>query len=118
MPREVDRLQTFSTTVTNAVGLHARPAASIVQVAQDFVSEILISNGNQQANAKSILAVLALGAGVGTHLIFTIQGSDEAQALRLLTETVASSLGPIRPGNDEPRSHQEGASDSKEGIPS
>jgi phosphocarrier protein HPr len=68
--------------VSNRLGLHARAAAKLVRLASRFSSEIHISreDANQQIDSKSILGVLMLAASKGTCLIFSIEGSDEAEA--------------------------------------
>ncbi|HSW40131.1 MAG TPA: HPr family phosphocarrier protein [Acidobacteriota bacterium] len=79
-------------TVANRLGLHARAAAKLVRLASRFSSEVHLSreNANQRIDSKSILGVLMMAASKGTRLIFTIEGSDEAEAgeaIRKLFET-------------------------------
>lgn len=71
-----------SILVTNRLGLHARAAAKLVQLASSFISEIHLSreDANQQIDSKSILGVLMLAASKGTRLVFSIEGRDEAEA--------------------------------------
>ena len=68
--------------VTNKLGLHARAAAKLVRLASRFSSEIHLSreDANQQIDSKSILGVLMLAASMGTRLIVSIEGQDEAEA--------------------------------------
>ncbi len=78
----------------NKAGLHARPAAFLVQEAKKFSSQIIIRKGDKSANAKNVLQVLSLGADVGDEIEVIITGNDEneaAQAIqKLLTETLPS----------------------------
>ena len=69
--------------VSNELGLHARAAAKLVKTAKEFKSEIVLMNSDrtQEANAKSILSVLALAASCGTELIVKAEGVDEAEAI-------------------------------------
>jgi phosphocarrier protein len=68
--------------VTNKLGLHARAAAKLVRLASSFSSEIHLSreDANQQIDSKSILGVLMLAASMGTRLVISIEGPDEAEA--------------------------------------
>lgn len=75
-------------TVTHPAGLHARPAALFVQTAQRFRCAVQVRHGERRANAKSILGVLALGAGPGAQVIVEAQGDDAAQALAALQALV------------------------------
>ena len=68
-------------TLTNKLGLHARPAAQFVQLAASFKSQITISAGGKTAAAKSILGLLGLGARQGTTITVTIDGDDEQEAM-------------------------------------
>ncbi len=71
-----------SIMVTNRLGLHARAAAKLVQLASRFSSEIHLSreDANQRIDSKSILGILMLAASQGTRLVVSIEGSDEAEA--------------------------------------
>lgn len=67
--------------VTNKLGLHARAAAKLTQLAGRFQSEIYISRGAQRVNAKSIMGVMMLAAGLGVTVRIDAHGTDEARAL-------------------------------------
>jgi phosphocarrier protein len=71
-------------TVTNRAGVHARPAALIVQKVKDFKCNIYISKDNEKINAKSIMGVITLGASYGTELTISAEGEDEVQAVQTL----------------------------------
>lgn len=73
-----------------AVALHARPAASFVKTAIRFRSRVTVAAGNKSADAKSILAVLALGATGGTRLTLSAEGEDASAALDALATCVAA----------------------------
>ena len=73
----------------NMVGLHARPAAKLVETAGKFSSKIMISYNGREANARSILKVLALGAEHGAMINVRIEGEDEGEAARAIEELVA-----------------------------
>lgn len=68
-------------TVVNNVGLHARPAAVFVRIASGYQSDISILTDRGQADAKSLLSVLALGVTKGTQMSIIADGPDEEEAL-------------------------------------
>ena len=72
-------------TITNRVGLHARPARLLVQTAAQYQSQIQLRHGGKSANAKSILSVLQLGAVMGDSLVLHAEGEDAEKALDALT---------------------------------
>ena len=67
--------------VSNKLGLHARAAAKLTQLAGRFESDIHISRGGQRVNAKSIMGVMMLAAGLGVTVRIEANGADEDQAL-------------------------------------
>ena len=67
-------------TVTNRAGIHARPAAMIVQTASRYESRIMLGKDNEEINAKSIMGIITLGAGYDTMLKLTVEGPDEQEA--------------------------------------
>lgn len=71
-------------SVKNRAGLHARPAAMIVQTASQFESDLFIEKGSEKINAKSIMGILTMGAGFGSELILSADGPDEQGALDAL----------------------------------
>ena len=79
--------------IGNKLGLHARPAAQLVQVASKFSSEILFARGEETVNAKSIMGVLMLAAPQGTALKVIVCGEDAPQALREIEILVANKFG-------------------------
>lgn len=77
-------------TILNPAGLHARPAALVVERAKALESEITIATNGKQASAKSILSVLALGASTGDVATVTAVGDDAELALERITEIMTS----------------------------
>jgi len=73
-------------TVTNKMGLHARPSARVVQTATRFKSEVFLIKGDMIINAKSMLGVIALAAECGTELLVRAVGADEKEAVRALVQ--------------------------------
>jgi phosphotransferase system HPr (HPr) family protein len=80
-------------TIHHKVGLHARPAALFVRTAKQFHSTIKATHGEREANAKSILGVLTLGANQGAVLTLHAEGEDADQALEALATLVNSNFG-------------------------
>jgi phosphocarrier protein len=68
-------------TVTNKLGLHARASAKLTQLASKYRSEIFISRGTRRVNAKSIMGVMMLAAGMGTIVKLEAEGDDAPEAL-------------------------------------
>ncbi|MDF3003337.1 MAG: crh [Bacillota bacterium] len=79
--------------VQNKTGLHARPAATFVQTAAKFQSNVTIEKDSKKANAKSMLAVLALGVSKDAEIRITAEGEDENHAVKTLKELVESKFG-------------------------
>lgn len=80
-------------TVHNKVGLHARPAALFVQTAKQFNCDVKVTHGDREANAKSILGVLALGANQGAVITIYAEGENADQALTALETLIADNFG-------------------------
>ncbi len=76
-------------TLPEGVALHARPAALFVRTAMRFRSKIVVAANGREADAKSILNVLGLGAVAGTELLVRAEGDDAAEALDALAETLS-----------------------------
>lgn len=79
-----------SFSVIDEAGLHARPASVLVNVANDFVSDIKIKYEEKTANLKSILGVMGLGVPYGVEFTISAEGSDEQEAINKLTETLTN----------------------------
>lgn len=73
-------------TIENKFGIHARPAAKIVEKAMQFDSEIFLQKDNIQINGKSILSVLLLAAEKGTEILVLTNGPDEELAAMAIVE--------------------------------
>ncbi|MEP7076758.1 MAG: HPr family phosphocarrier protein [Acidobacteriota bacterium] len=83
--------------VRNQLGLHARAAAQLVRLANEFKSTIIVSreDTNSFANAKSILSILTLAASMGTKLLVTAEGDDEEQALASIKSLFLTGFGEV-----------------------
>jgi phosphocarrier protein len=67
-------------TIKNRAGIHARPAALLVQTASKFASKIWLEKGTEKINAKSIMGIITLGAAFGTPIRIVTEGEDESAA--------------------------------------
>ena len=79
--------------IVNRLGLHARAAAKLVRLAGRFESEITLRRGEQEADAKSIMAVMMLAATEGTELELDAQGEDAERALENLRTLILERFG-------------------------
>lgn len=72
--------------VKSKSGIHARPAGLIVELAQNFKSEVMIQKGEHKINGKSIMAVLSMAAQNGENLKILADGSDELEVINAFDE--------------------------------
>ena len=72
-------------TITNNVGLHARPATFFIQKANSYRSSIWVEREDRRVNAKSLLGVLSMGIVKGTTITLIADGADEEEALEGLS---------------------------------
>ena len=79
-------MQERQITVSNKLGLHARASAKLVQLVQGFRSQVWLVNGSREVNAKSIMGVMMLAAGIGTSLTVRADGPDEEQAVSAVAD--------------------------------
>jgi phosphocarrier protein len=79
--------------IVNKLGLHARAAAKLTQVAGGYRSEIWLSRSGRRVNAKSIMGVMMLAAGQGTKVLIEASGDDAGDAIAAITKLVAERFG-------------------------
>jgi phosphocarrier protein len=77
-------------TIKNRAGVHARPAAMLVQTTKDFKSNIYFEKGKDRINAKSIMGIITLGAAYGTEIRIIADGEDEETAVSVLVRLFES----------------------------
>jgi phosphocarrier protein HPr len=80
-------------TIVNGLGLHARPAAQLVQAANRHRSEIAFTKDGTTVNAKSIMGVLTLAAAKGSLLTVACEGEDAEAALAVIGKMIESGFG-------------------------
>jgi len=75
--------------VKNKQGLHARPAALFVQVANKYQSEVTVIKDEEEVNGKSIMGIMTLAAGKGSSILLKINGNDAEQAMQELEQIIS-----------------------------
>ncbi len=80
-------------TIKNKLGIHARPAASIVKVAGQYKSAVMLERDGINANAKSIMDILIVEADMGSKLTVVADGEDENEALEAIVKLIESGFG-------------------------
>ncbi|MEJ7138186.1 HPr family phosphocarrier protein [Amphibiibacter pelophylacis] len=86
-------MQQASITVSNKLGLHARASAKLTKLAGSFKSEVFLSRNGRRINAKSIMGVMMLAAGLGAEIEIEVNGPDEAEALAALLQLFEDKFG-------------------------
>ena len=81
------------TTIVNKLGLHARASAKLTQLAGNYKCEIWMSRKGRRINAKSIMGVMMLAAGIGSTVTIETEGSDEAEAMQGILALIADKFG-------------------------
>jgi phosphocarrier protein HPr len=81
--------------IKNKQGLHARPAALFVQIANKFDSDVVVTKGKAKVNGKSIMGIMMLEAGRGAKVTITTKGEDAQQAITELENLLLSDIEDI-----------------------
>ena len=79
--------------IVNKLGLHARASAKLTQEASRFASGVWLTRNNRRVNAKSIMGVMMLAAGLGSTVELETDGADEAQAMEAIAKLFAERFG-------------------------
>ena len=82
-----------SITINNKLGLHARASAKLTKLAGTFQSDVFMTRNDRRVNAKSIMGVMMLAAGVGSIVELEIDGADEQAAMDALTALINDKFG-------------------------
>jgi len=80
-------------TISNKLGLHARASAKLTKLAGSFKCEVFMSRSNRRVNAKSIMGVMMLAAGIGSQVELETEGPDEQAAQEAITALVNDKFG-------------------------
>lgn len=84
---------TATTTIINKLGLHARASAKLTKLAGSFPCEVWIAKGERRVNAKSIMGVMMLAAGLGSTVTLDTEGDRAQEAMDALLALVAERFG-------------------------
>ena len=80
-------------TISNKLGLHARASAKLTKLAGSFACEVWMARGERRINAKSIMGVMMLAAGIGTEVMVETHGADEPDARDALLALINDKIG-------------------------
>jgi phosphocarrier protein HPr len=82
-----------STNISNKLGLHARASAKLTKLAGSFPCEVWMSKGERRVNAKSIMGVMMLAAGIGSTVQIETNGAQEQEAMDALLALISDKFG-------------------------
>ena len=80
-------------TISNKLGLHARASAKLTKLASSFASDVHLARNGRRVNAKSIMGVMMLAAGMGSEVELEVEGPDEQAAARAIVGLVNEKFG-------------------------
>jgi phosphocarrier protein len=82
-----------TTTINNKLGLHARASAKLTKLAASYPCEVWLSRGERRVNAKSIMGVMMLAAGIGSEVLVETDGEREQEAMDALLALINDRFG-------------------------
>ncbi|HMO49072.1 MAG TPA: HPr family phosphocarrier protein [Rubrivivax sp.] len=80
-------------TISNKLGLHARASAKLTKLAGSFASDVHLSRNGRRVNAKSIMGVMMLAAGLGSEIEIEVEGADEQTAVDAIVALIDDKFG-------------------------
>jgi phosphocarrier protein len=80
-------------TISNRLGLHARASAKLTKLAGGFACDVFMSRNGRRVNAKSIMGVMMLAAGLGSEVELETSGADEQQAMTAIAALINDKFG-------------------------
>lgn len=86
-------MQEGKLTIINRLGLHARAAGKLVNLAKTFSSTVRLARADNEVDGKSIMAVMLLAAPVGTEVVLRVEGDDEDAAFEAISELINDRFG-------------------------
>jgi len=93
MPGAVSTVLKRKVMIVNRLGLHARASAKLTKLASSFDCQVWMSRGDRRVNAKSIMGVMMLAAGIGTEVEVETEGAQEEVAMQALLALIADKFG-------------------------
>ncbi|MBE6023541.1 MAG: HPr family phosphocarrier protein [Cellulosilyticum sp.] len=85
-------MKTFNYTITDQVGIHARPAGTLAKKAKEFESTITLEKAGKSVNVTKIMAVMGMGIKCGDTVTITVEGADEEVAAATIEEFFKANL--------------------------
>lgn len=85
-------MKTFTYTIKDDLGIHARPAGLLVKTAKNFKSEITVAKDEKSVNAVKLMAIMGLGIKCGDTVTISASGSDEESAIKEMEDFFKSNL--------------------------
>jgi phosphocarrier protein len=82
-----------TTTISNKLGLHARASAKLTKLAGTFPCEVWMAKGERRVNAKSIMGVMMLAAGMGAEVVIDTEGDRAQEAMDAILALIADKFG-------------------------
>ena len=82
-----------SVTISNKLGLHARASAKLTKLAGSFPCDVYLARGDRRVNAKSIMGVMMLAAGIGVTIDIEISGEQEQEAMDAVVDLINDKFG-------------------------
>ena len=82
-----------TTTISNKLGLHARASAKLTKLAAAYPCDVWLSRGERRVNAKSIMGVMMLAAGLGTEVVVETDGKSEQEAMDAILALINDRFG-------------------------
>ncbi|MBA2965599.1 MULTISPECIES: HPr family phosphocarrier protein [Ramlibacter] len=82
-----------TTTISNKLGLHARASAKLTKLAASYPCDVWLARGERRVNAKSIMGVMMLAAGIGSEVVLETDGEREQEAMAALLALIADKFG-------------------------
>ena len=86
-------MQAREMTIMNRLGLHARAAVKLVSLCSKYASSVVVVANGRRANARHLIAVMLLSAGMGTKVSIEISGPDEIAAMTAVTRLISNGFG-------------------------
>ncbi len=85
-------MKTFSYTIKDAVGIHARPAGLLAKLAKTFSSTVTLEKDGKSVNVTKLMMLMGMGIKCGDTVNFTVEGDDEEAAAKAIEEFMAANL--------------------------
>lgn len=85
-------MKTFTYTITDEVGIHARPAGMLAKLAKDYQSEILIEKDGKSVNATKLMMLMGMGVKCGETITVSVTGEDEDAAAEAMEKFFTANL--------------------------